>query len=299
MKMPQTLSEWRARGQFVRLLGRTVFAVDAGPRAAEPILLLHGFPTSSFDFHLALARLADGRRVIAHDHLGFGFSDKPTDYSYSLHEQADVALMIWQKLGVTRGHLIAHDYGTSIATELLARRERGLCPVEILSLTLTNGSVHRELAHLQPSQRILQHKSWGPLFARLANKLIFRLQIRRILGDGASVSDEELDGMWAGIRHDDGHLRLPEISSYLDERIRFRERWIGSLTRFDRPAHVLWGHQDPIAVPLMAETITAEIPTAKLTWLKDLGHYPMLERPSEWADAAAGFLDRAAESRRK
>lgn len=292
MKIPPALSEWRARGQFLRLLGRTVFAVDAGPRDADPILVLHGFPSSSFDFHLALPRLTRNFRVIVHDHPGFGFSDKPEDYSYSLVEQADFALMVWQRLGVARGHLLAHDYGTSVATELCARRERGLLPVELLSLTLTNGSVHRELAHLEPSQKILLHKSWGPVFARLANKLVFRLQIRRILGESKAVSDEELDAMWAGIRHDDGHLRLPEISSYLDERARFRERWIGALTRFDRPAHVLWGHRDPIAVPLMAETLTAEIPTAKLTWLKDLGHYPMLERPSEWADAAAGFLER-------
>lgn len=292
MKIPPALSEWRARGQFLRLLGRTVFVVDAGPRDAAPILLLHGFPTSSFDFHLALGRLSRDHRVIVHDHLGFGFSDKPEDFSYSLVEQADLALMVWHKLGVSRGHVLAHDYGTSIATELCARRERGLLPVEVLSLTLTNGSIHRELAHLQPSQKILQHKSWGPVFARLANKLVFRLQIRRILGDGSGVPDEELDAMWAGIRHDDGHLRLPEISAYLDERVRFRERWIGALTRFDRPAHVLWGHRDPIAVPLMAETLTAEIPTAKLTWLKELGHYPMIERPGEWADAAAGFLER-------
>jgi pimeloyl-ACP methyl ester carboxylesterase len=292
MKIPPALSEWRARGQFLRLLGRTVFAVDTGPREQAPILVLHGFPTSSFDFHLALGRLAQTSRVIVHDHLGFGFSDKPEDFSYSLLEQADVALMVWQKLGVTRGHVLAHDYGTSIATELCARRERGLLPIEMLSLTLTNGSVHRELAHLEPSQKILLNKSWGKVFARLANRFVFRLQIRRILGDGRAVPDEELDAMWAGIRHDDGHLRLPEISAYLDERIRFRERWIGALTRFDRPAHVLWGHEDPIAVPLMAETLTAEIPTAKLTWLKELGHYPMLERPREWADAAAGFLER-------
>ena len=292
MKLPPSLSEWRSRGQFLRLLGQTVFAMDTGPRETEPLLILHGFPTSSFDFHLSLGRLSSHNRVILHDHLGFGFSDKPEDYSYSLIEQADVAVMVWQKLGVTKGHVLAHDYGTSIATELCARRERGLLPIEMLSLTLTNGSVHRELAHLQPSQRILQSKNFGPLFARLANKFIFRAQIRRILGDGAAVSNDEIDAMWASIRHDDGHLRLPDISSYLDERVRFRQRWIGALTRFDRPAHVLWGHQDPIAVPLMAETLTAEIPTAKLTWLKDLGHYPMLERPSEWADAAAEFLER-------
>lgn len=290
MKIPPALSEWRSRGQFLRLMDRTVFVVDVGPRDADPLLVLHGFPTSSFDFHLVLARLAASRRVVIHDHLGFGFSDKPETYSYSLLEQAEVALMVWQRLGISRGHLLAHDYGTSIATELCARRERGLCPVEFQTMTLTNGSVHRELAHLQPSQKLLLHKSWGPVFARLANALVFKLQIRRILGDSSTVPDAELDAMWAGIRHDDGHLRLPEISVYLDERIRFRERWIGALTRFDRPTHVLWGQRDPIAVPAIAEALTAEIPTAKLTWLPDLGHYPMLERPAEWADAVLSFL---------
>jgi pimeloyl-ACP methyl ester carboxylesterase len=228
--------------------------------------------------------------VIVHDHLGFGLSDKPPGYSYSLIEQAEVALEVWRALGVRRGHLLAHDYGTSVATEILARRARGLCPIDLASVTLSNGSVHLELAHLTPSQRLLRSPA-GPLFARLVRPSLIKAQLRRILGRPDAVAEVELDLMLAGIDRGGGRRRLPEISRYLEERVRFRDRWIGALTQLDVPAHVLWGRRDPVAVPAIAEQLAAEIPSARLTWIDDLGHYPMLEDPGRWARAAAAFID--------
>jgi pimeloyl-ACP methyl ester carboxylesterase len=288
---PSALDAWQSRGIVRRVFGHQIFTLIHGEGDADPLLVLHGFPSSSFDFHLALDELAAGRRVILHDHVGFGLSDKPAAYSYSLLEQAEVALELWRSLGVRRGHLLAHDYGTSIATEILARRERGLCPIDLASVTLCNGSVHLELAHLAPSQRLLRSRVVGPLFARLARPAIFKAQLRRILGRPGAVSDAELDFMWAGIERGDGRLRLPAISTYLDERTRFRDRWIAPLTRLDLRAHVLWGRRDPIAVVAIAERLAAEIPEATVTWLDDLGHYPMLEDPARWARAARAFVD--------
>jgi pimeloyl-ACP methyl ester carboxylesterase len=120
---------------------------------------------------------------------------------------------------------------------------------------------------------------------------LFKAQLRRILGRPDAVSEQELDLMWAGIERGGGRFRLPAISSYIEERTRFRDRWIGSLTRLDVPAHVLWGRRDPVAVPAIAEQLAAEIPRATLTWLDDLGHYPMLEDPARWARAARAFVD--------
>ncbi len=286
----RALAAWRQRGRFVSIFGREVFVVEAGPPRAPALLVLHGFPTCSLDFHGALDALARTHRVVLHDHLGFGLSEKPTDYSYSLIEQAEVALGVWRQLGIERGHLLAHDYGTSVATELMARRERGGLGVEIESLTLANGSVHIELAHLSLPQILLRDKRLGPAFAALGNKQVFKLQIRRILGRASAVADAELDALWEAISLRDGRRRLAPISSYLDERVRFWDRWIGALTRLDLPAHVLWGRRDPIAVPAIAERLAVEIPGSRLTWLDDLGHYPMLEDPSRWADAVLSFL---------
>jgi pimeloyl-ACP methyl ester carboxylesterase len=290
------IEAWRARGGMRRIFGREVFAaVEPAPAApgATPLLILHGFPTSSFDFRHALSRLTADRPVVLHDHLGFGLSDKPVDYSYSLIEQADVAIAVWRELGITRGHLLAHDYGTSVATELVARRERGLCPIELASLTLCNGSVHLEMAQLTLAQKALRAPTIGPIFARLANRRMFGVQMRRIFGKPEAVPEEELDAMWELLERAGGCLRAPQLSTYQDDRVRFRERWIGSLERLDLPAHVLWGRRDPIAVPAIAQKLAGEIPRAKLTWLDDLGHYPMVEDAPRWADAAASFLRNA------
>lgn len=280
---------WRVRGARRPIFTHEVFFVDENPGApAPPLLVLHGFPSSSLDFHRALPTLSRERRVVLHDHLGFGLSDKPERYSYSLIEQAEVAIALWRSLGIQRGHLLAHDYGTSVATELLARRERGLLPIELCSVTLCNGSVLLELAHLTPSQRLLRRPRLGPLFARLASRRVFQAQLRAILG--RPVPAEDLDAMWEGMVADGGRAVLPRLIGYLDERVRFRERWVGALSRVDLPVHVLWGRKDPIAVPALAQQLAALTPGSRLRWLDDLGHYPMLEDPTGWATPAAQFL---------
>jgi pimeloyl-ACP methyl ester carboxylesterase len=286
------MTQWERKGSMREVQGRRLFAVlDGEVTDATPILVLHGFPSSSRDFVHVLPALAAKRRVVVHDHLGFGLSDKPADYSYSLLEQAEFALGLWRALGIRRGHLLAHDYGTSVATELLARRERGLCPIDFASVTLSNGSVHFELAHLTPSQHLLRNKRLGPIVARLLNRTLFMAQVRRILGHPRAVADDELEAMWEGVVRNGGRDRVVALAGYMDERVRFRARWIDPLTRLDVPCHVLWGRRDPVAVPAIAEQLAREIPGAKLTWLDDVGHYPMLEAPERWSSAALDFID--------
>ncbi len=282
---------WHTRGAQLEVSGRQVFVVDCGPRDAEPLLVLHGFPSSSNDFHRVVNRLAERHRVVLHDHLGFGLSEKPADYSYSLLEQTDIALGVWRQLGIESGHVLGHDYGTSIATELVARRERGLSPVGIRSLTLCNGSVLIELARLRLSQRIARSRLLGPAFGRLISAGYFKRVLRRLWGDPSRVDESDLDAIWAGIVHADGRLRMHAISGYIAERYRFRERWVGALARFDRPALVLWARRDPVAVSEIGQGLADTIPRARLVWLDELGHYPMLEDPEGWVEPLLDFLD--------
>jgi pimeloyl-ACP methyl ester carboxylesterase len=269
--------------------GLEVFCVDQGA-GSETLLLLHGFPTSSYDWSRVWNALAAHRRVVACDLPGFGFSAKPADYSYSLLEQADVVELVLRELGVRRAHVVAHDMGTSVATELLARRAAGLLHFEIDRLVLMNGSVHAELAHLTPAQKLLRRPWLGPLFARVASATTYRLQLRRILGRKEALSDRDLDEQFALIRLDNGHLRLPAIIGYYAERTRFRRRWIGALEELDLPAMILWGRLDPVAVPAIAEALARETPGAELVWMEDLGHYPQLEDPGRVVAELERFL---------
>ncbi len=286
----ERLASWRKRGLHLRVQGESVFVVDTGSREAPCLLFLHGFPSSSLDFHRVLEAFSERYRVVVHDHLGFGLSAKPAGYSYSLMEQADVALNVWRQLGIRKGHLVAHDYGTSIATELLARRQRGLLPIELDSVTLSNGSVLLELARLRLSQRLTRSPLIGPLFARLVRRSMILRVLRGLWGDPERADPADLEAMWLGMVAGDGRKRLTQVSRYLGERIRFRDRWFGALKALDLPALILWGDEDPVAVPAIAEHLERAIPGAELCWLPGVGHYPMLEAPEEWSTALLSFL---------
>lgn len=283
------VEEWRAEGSYHTLEGRTLFVVDSGGDK-EPLVILHGYPTSSHDFHRVLPALAREYRVIVHDHLGFGLSDKPLDYSYSLHEQADLALLLWRGLGVESARLVAHDYGTSVATEIIARRNVGFEPVSLASLTLCNGSVHIELARLRLIQKLLRNKSLGPLVARLSSKRVFRRNMRKLWWDPSKLKAEEIDVMWDLLTRSEGKRVLPRITQYLRDRVLFWHRWVGALTRSTLPTNILWGAEDPITGRNVAEVHHNEIPHSQLTLLDRLGHYPMLEDPDRWADALLQML---------
>jgi len=223
------------------------------------------------------------------DFLGFGYSDKPPDHGYSLFEQADVAQQVARACGISRAHVWAHDMGTSVATELCARRERGLLPFAMESLVLLNGSVHIEMASLTLGQRLLLSPA-GDVFARVSTKRVFTAQMRRIFGRPPQTGD--LDAMWMLLSRERGARRLPAIIQYVHERTRFRRRWIGALERLDVPALIAWGRKDPVCAMAIAEQLVREIPGAELTVWDDLGHYPQVEAPEVVAAAVEAFWAR-------
>ena len=99
------------RGEHRMLCGHRVFTVDlpsSGARSLAPLLILHGFPTSSFDFHRVVDRLAVNRRVLFFDMLGYGLSDKP-DLAYTFSLQADIATAFVHELGIDAVHQSPHD----------------------------------------------------------------------------------------------------------------------------------------------------------------------------------------------
>ena len=292
MALSSALEAWRRRGATLRLRGLDVFVIDEGAgEGAGALLLLHGFPTSSHDWVRVWDGLRAGRRLVALDLPGFGFSGKPADYSYSLLEQADIVELALRERGVERASVLAHDMGTSVLTELLARRQAGLLHFAVERVVLMNGSVHADLARLTPSQRLLRRPRLGPLFARLSSATSYKWQLRRILGRPQALSDAELEDQFALIRLNDGHHRLPRIMDYYQERTRFRRRWIGALEALDIPALVLWGRRDPVAVEAIAAALHAETPGARLVWMEELGHYPQLEDAERVTREVAEFLD--------
>lgn len=125
-----TAVNWNYSGKFITIEGKQIFVLDQGDKPGT-LVILHGYQTSSYDYHRIIPELTKYFRVIVHDHLGFVFSDKPDSLNYSLIDQADIALQLWHKLGVKSASILAHDYDTSIAKEILAIKNHNLIPLRI------------------------------------------------------------------------------------------------------------------------------------------------------------------------
>ena len=115
----------------------------------DVILFIHGFPSAAWDWHFQWKHLAGQYRLLSVDLLGFGLSDKPTKHQYSLLEQADIVQALLRKKGVKQYHILAHDYGDSVAQELLSRQDDIHSAAQILSICFLNGGLfashHRPL----------------------------------------------------------------------------------------------------------------------------------------------------------
>ena len=282
------INSWKSQGAYLNINGHQHFYLDSGGDL-PCLLILHGYPTCSLDYHKVLPLLAQHHRVIIHDHLGFGLSDKPLDYSYSLLEQADQALQLWRKLGVSQATVLGHDYGTSVTTELMARHNRGLdLGFDLQQVILCNGSMHIELSQLRFIQKLLLNKLTGPLIARLTSQRVFNRNMKQLFFDPSRMDAQELDVMWQLLTHNEGRRVLHQITGYIKERYQFWHRWIGALQQTELPVKVIWALNDPVAVAAMAGVLHEEIKNSELIELDQLGHFPMLEAPERWAAAVLG-----------
>jgi pimeloyl-ACP methyl ester carboxylesterase len=292
------VNAWREGGAFVSVLGARLFVRDDAPAAGQPrrrtpIVFLHGYPTSSFDYRELFERLPH-RRKLTFDFLGFGLSEKPVDHVYSLFDQADrVEELVRTQLGDEPFLLVAHDMGTSVTTELLARSldtVPGRTRLPLKAVLLLNGSMVLDRASLTLSQKILRGPA-GKLFAKLTFRGLFHRQFARIFSRNHPLTPAIADDAWALLAHDGGNRILDRLTFYLHERVRHQSRWHGALRDWPGRLELLWAMDDPVCTPAVLDAVLALRPHAKVTRLSALGHYPQLEDP----DAIAEIVNRLAE----
>jgi pimeloyl-ACP methyl ester carboxylesterase len=288
-----TSGGWEGIGTHRALCGERVFTIDApsiGPERHPPLLVLHGFPTSSFDYAAVLDGLRAGRRVLLLDMVGYGLSSKP-DRAYTMALQADVAAAFVAELGLERLDLLTHDMGDTVGGELLARRAQGAWAVEVRRRVLTNGSIYIAQAHLSDGQQLLLGLPDEVLPAGIP---IDEASIARSLRETFSPHTPPVPDGWpedpvpaaaAQVVHADGHRMLPRLIRYIEERRANERRFTGAIESDPSPLRVVWGLDDPIAVPSMVDALLAARPDATAIRLHGVGHYPMVEAPQRFLDA--------------
>lgn len=284
----QSREEWIAGGSRRPLpgFGHTVFVRQDGPPDGPPVTLLHGFPSSSHDWAAVVPRLtAAGHRVTTADFLGLGESEKPSPHTYSLLEQADLIEAVWTLYGHGSTALVAHDYGVSVAQELLAR-----APHRITSMAWLNGGVFPDLHHPTPEQKLL-HGPTGPEVARRLDEDTFTASVKRLLG--RPLSPGLLHDMWLGAASHDGLRVLPALLRYMDERKEHALRWTEALRTYEGKQRFIWGPADPISGAHVIPRIRETVPQAELTVLDGdpaVGHFPQVEAPELVGPLLAAWL---------
>ena len=288
-----TPADWKQSGRVHVHRGQEFFYREQArePGASSALLLIHGFPTSSWDWHKVWDALAAKfPRVIAADLMGFGFSSKPADYPYSILDQADLLEGLLAHLGVTRIHLLAHDYGDTVAQELLARhleRGAGAAP-RIDSCVLLNGGLFPETHRARTIQKLLL-TPLGPLLSRLMNRRSFDRSFSAIFGARTRPSPAELAQFWELVRRDGGDRIMHKLIRYMPERVAHRSRWVGALQKTSVPLRVINGPDDPVSGAHMVARYRELVPNPDVVTLPGIGHYPQSEDPDGVLKAFAEF----------
>ncbi|WP_235949370.1 alpha/beta fold hydrolase [Nocardia terrae] len=261
--------------------GHRIFVRERdGDPDLPPVLFLHGYPSSSYDWRDAFD-LIDGHRLLVFDFLGYGLSDKPRNQLYSLRIQADIAEQVARRYAGEPLVMVSHDMGSSVATELLARDLDGTLSFPLKSALLFNASLVREQASLLLGQKLLLSRL-GPLVARLTNTTSFRHSFSRIFSPSHPLTADELADQWSLLTYNDGHRMLDKLIHYNHERVTppTSDRWHNALRAWPGHLELAWATQDPICTEAVLQAVLTLRPTATLTRLPNLGHYPHLEDPN-------------------
>jgi pimeloyl-ACP methyl ester carboxylesterase len=238
-----------------------------------------------------LLELETEHAVLAPDFLGFGLSEKPRDHDYTLHWQADMV----EELVSRSDHdgpvfFVAHDMGTSVANELMARDLEGSLEMELIGGLLLNGSMVQDAASPTLGQRILR-SAVGGLFSRLSSERFFRQQFGSIFSPENPLTDEEAEDQWELIRADGGRTLNHKTIQYMEERFKHADRWHGAIRDWEKPLSVAWGMLDPVATEQVLDAVLQLRPSAPVTRFEDLGHYPQIEDPGRVDRALRTALD--------
>ncbi|MED5334247.1 MAG: alpha/beta hydrolase, partial [Pseudomonadota bacterium] len=277
-------------GHFLNVDGQQVFYKTEG--TGPVLLLIHGYPTASFDWAKIWPKLTTQFHCVTLDMPGFGFSDK-SPKKYLIKEQADAISEVIRHLGITSAHVLSHDYGDTVAQEMMAQQLENNLAFNIESLHLLNGGLFPETHRALPIQKLLLSPIGG-LLIRFLNKNAIRKSMHNIFGSNTPPSDQDIDDFWTLISANNGHQHMHLLLDYMKQRKQYRERWVSALQNANAPLRLTAGMADPISGAHMVARYKQLIPNADVIELDQIGHYPQIESAEAVVNSIASFLGRYA-----
>lgn len=286
MRSPE---RWTKNAKMLMAGGRRLAYWTSEERNEEKpwLLLIHGYPTSSWDWSFLWDGLRPHFRLAAMDMLGFGLSEKPRDVDYAIAMQADFQEALLAHLGAGAAHVFTHDYGNTVGQELLARENEGALSFSIRSMAFLNGGLFPEQHRARPIQK-LGLTPLGFLLGLLLTEAKLRKSFDEIYGPQTKASDEEIAAHWSFITANGGKRVLHKLLSYIPQRRANRARWVGALQAARVPLRLIDGGADPVSGAHLYHYYKEQVPNADAVLFETIGHYPHTEAPDR---VLAAFLD--------
>lgn len=274
-----------------------IFHICQGNPANPAILMIHGYPTSSFDYAALFAELSDDHYICALDTPGYGFSDKPLDgYDYSIFDDAQlVDHYIRDIVKLDEFTLLTHDKGDSVGLALLQiYQDYDEKPYQINHHFITNGNIYLPLAQLTTGQKVLLNPSIGPMISVLLSGDQFAGSLAESTF-ATPVPQIEIDAYASIFDYQDGTDIQHEVIEYLNERSENEVNWLETLGKSDIPTTFIWGEMDdiaPLAVPDYVWTNYLEDREAPATYwrIPCADHYLQVDTPDLIEDIVRATL---------
>ena len=304
MGIDDRAAAWRARGATFRWAPPdggadevSIFHVEAGDPTSPVLLLVHGFPTCSVDWFDMVDLLADRYRVCALDFPGYGFSDKPVGWGYSLARDAELLdHYVRNVVGARSLAILAHDRGSSVAINYVLRNledaGRSDRPA-IEHLVLTNGNIFLPLSNLTDFQRQVLDPSTAPeLLEALTPEMLASGMGEVTFSPPRPADHPDVAALEATFAHGDGVKVLHETIQYLVERARNERDWLERLAASEVPTTLIWGMLDTVSPPRVAARVWNDYlmqkPGRNLFYLvPGANHYLQVDQPER---VTAAFL---------
>ncbi len=283
-----TSSMWLSAGNYFAFRQHRIFYRTEG--SGEPLVLMHGFPTSSFDWNKMWDGLKQKHRLIAPDFIGYGFSGKPANYDYSIRNNADIVESLLESLGIHSYHLLVHDVGDSVAQELLAR-QHDRQENKIMSCCLLNGGLFPETHRPTITQKLLL-SPLGFVFSRMGSFRKFVAAFSILFPDSSRPTEAEMKDIYELICFNGGNKITHRLIKYIIERRDNRERWVTALQNAACPMLLIDGIDDPVSGKHMVERYRELVPRSAVVEFENCGHYPQLEYPSKVLQSYFAFRNK-------
>jgi pimeloyl-ACP methyl ester carboxylesterase len=280
------------RYHSVEIDGIKMFYREAGPPNAPVVLLLHGFPASSFMYRDLMTRLADRFRVIAPDYPGFGYSDAPSTeaFSYTFDHLADLVEKFTEQLRLTKYALYMQDYGGPVGFRLASRH-----PERVTALVIQNANAYEEG---------LPESFWGPVralwrdpsaanFAKIREAAMSDAALEWNYTHGVKNPQQISPDSWTLqrallTRPGNEQIMLALLYDYRTNPQHYAE-WQEYFRKHQPPALIVWGRNDVIFPEPGARAYLRDLPRAALHLL-DTGHFALEEQSDEIARLMRDFL---------